>query len=572
VLVSWHKVKKAIRRLFFGQSLGGEIDPDEIFLDASNLPQFDTHQFEGRLERPISRGTFFWVVAIFLIIGFVFTGRLWGLQIKDGDAYAKRSERNRLEHTTIFANRGIIYDRKGREMAWNDLNTLGDYALRTYAPVSGIAHLIGYVKYPAKDKMGIYYEDRFIPKGGVEEYFEEDLSGENGLKITETDALGNIQSESLLTPPVDGKNIELSVDMALQEKMYSLIASTVAERSFIAGAGVMMDIHTGEVLAMTSFPEFDSNVMTRGEDDAKIKEYLNNKNNPFLNRAVGGQFIPGSIMKPYIAMGALQEEIIDPLKEILSTGQITIPNPYDPTKKTIFKDWRENGWTDMRRALAVSSNVYFFSIGGGYDGQKGIGIDNIEKYTKMFGFSSLTGIDLDGEKEGNVPSRSWKAENYEDGEWRVGDTYNSSIGQYGFQVTPIQALRAVTSIANGGFLLKPTIVKGNRDIQKKSEFISSPGEYWRILREGLRLSVTEGTAKGLYMPEISVAAKTGTAELGASKSMVNSWVMGYFPYEEPKYAFVVLMEQGPRANQIGATSIMRQLFEWMYAYAPDYVK
>lgn len=572
VSVSKRYLQRFVRKFLPRINIGGEIEPDQIFLDSSNLPNFDTYQFEGRLEKSISRRTFFFLSMLFLLVAVVFAGRMWFLQVKSGEAYALRSESNHLRHTNIFADRGIIYDRLGVKLAWNELNENGDYALRKYSDKGGFSHLLGFVKYPAKDKQGIYYEENFTPKGGVEEYYDSELRGRNGLKITETDALGNIQSESVLTGPTDGKDISLSIDERIQAKFYELIATTVAERKFLGGAGVIMDINTGEIIAVTNYPEFDLNLMTAGEDKERIEKLLSSTDNPFLNRAIGGQFTPGSIMKPFIAMGALEEKIIDPLKEINSTGSISVPNPYDPTKKTIFHDWRVNGWTDMRHAIAASSNVYFFSVGGGYDGQKGIGIDNIGKYTKIFGFGEETGIDLFGEKEGNVPSRAWKIANFKDGEWRLGDTYNSSIGQYGFLTTPIQALRAMTAIANSGRLLTPTVRLNNFAVQKKFDTLKFSPEYWKIVREGLRLSVAEGTAKGLFMPEISVAAKTGTAELGASKAQVNSWVLGYFPYETPRYAFVVLMEKGPRENQIGAISIMRGLFEYMYAYTPEYIR
>lgn len=551
---------------------GGEIDPDEIFLDSSNLPQFDTHQFEGRLEKPIPHSTYLFLATGFLIVGLAFTGRLWNLQLIQGDAYEIRSQNNSLKHTTIFADRGIVYDRNGKELAWNELNQDGDFSFRAYLPIAGISHLIGYVKYPLKDKKGIYYEHEFTPKDGVELLFDKELSGENGLKITETDALGVMQSESVLTPPKDGKNITLAIDARIQEKLFDAIKNTALEREFPGGAGVIIDIHSGEILALASYPEYDPNVMTKGEDKAKIQAFLTNKGNAFLNRVIAGQFIPGSIMKPFIATGVLMEGVIDPMKQILSTGSITVPNPYDPTKKTIFKDWKAHGWVDLRHALAVSSNVYFFSVGGGYDGQKGIGISNIEKYTKLFGFGTKTGIDLPGEKEGNVPSIEWKKKNFEDGDWRVGDTYNSSIGQYGFQVTPIQAVRAIASVANGGTLITPTILKDNQESRKNVIALPISKENLDIIRDGLRLSVTEGTAKGLSMPGISVAAKTGTAERGFAKDLVNSWVMGYFPYENPRYAFTVLMEKGGYHNQIGATYVMRQLFEWMYINTPEYVQ
>ncbi len=321
---------------------------------------------------------------------------------------------------------------------------------------------------------------------------------------------------------------------------------------------------------MTSFPEYDPEIMSQGSNKSLISEYLTDARNPFLDRVVSGQFIPGSIMKPFIAVGALEENIIDPLKQIHANGQITIPNRYNPSNPTIFKDWKVHGWVDMRKAIAVSSNVYFFAIGGGYEDQKGIGIANIEKYIRGFGFGTKTGIDVLGEKEGTIPSPEWKAKMFEEGDWRIGDTYNSSIGQYGFQVTPIQAVRAVAGIANGGVLVTPTVLLDNPVNDKKTTVIPYADRSMQIVREGMRQGVLEGTASGLNIPGVNAAAKTGTAELGVSKQEVNSWVMGYWPYENPRYAFTVLMEKGPRANQVGATYVMRQTLEWMTLYAEEY--
>jgi penicillin-binding protein 2 len=566
--------KRLKKKIFQSQIIDtkGTIDPDEIFLDSSNLPAFDTYQFEGRLERSITRKTFLVTGLVFASIGFIFVGKLWMLQIKQGEAFEVRSENNHLKHTTIFADRGLILDRNKVELAFNKLNEGQDFSFRKYISTSGVYHVLGFVKYPSKDKSGVYYDEKFTPKGGVEEYYNDELLGQNGLKITETDALGNVQSESVLTLPKDGKNLTLSIDSRVQSKLFEIIRSTAREREFSGGAGVIMDVHNGEILALTSFPEYDSNVMSDGSDTKAIESALTNKNNPFLNRAVSGLYIPGSIVKPYIAIGALEENIIDPLKKILSIGYITIPNPYDPTKKTIFRDWKAHGWVDMRRGIAESSDEYFYTIGGGYDGQKGLGILNIEKYIRMFGFGSITGVDLSGEMEGNIPSPEWKKETFNGEPWRIGDTYNSSIGQYGFQVTPIQSVRAVASIANGGTLITPTLLLDNPLEGKDTVSLPLRSNYFDIVREGMRQSVTSGVAIGLSMPGITVAAKTGTAELGVTKQKVNSWVTGYFPYENPRYAFAVLMERGDRTNTIGATYVMRQLFEWMYVNTPEYVR
>jgi penicillin-binding protein 2 len=256
----------------------------------------------------------------------------------------------------------------------------------------------------------------------------------------------------------------------------------------------------------------------------------------------------------------LDQKVIDPLTKILSTGSISVPNPYDKNKPSIFMDWRANGWVDLRHAIAVSSDVYFYEVGGGFQAQKGIGIDNIGKYTEMFGFGTTTNINFPGEQDGTIPSPAWKAANFNGEIWRVGDTYNTTIGQYGFQVTPIQAVRAVAAIANGGTLLTPTFLKN--DLARPVNKISLDQSYFQIVREGMRLCVTEGTCTAINLPVIvNVAAKTGTAQLGVSKDLVNSWVIGFWPYENPKYAFAVVMERASKTNQFGAALVIRQFLD-----------
>jgi len=312
--------------------------------------------------------------------------------------------------------------------------------------------------------------------------------------------------------------------------------------------------------------------MTAGADKDAFAKILNDPRNPFLNRLIAGLYTPGSTVKPFIAAGALTEKIITPEKKILSTGSISIPNPYDKTKKSIFVDWKAHGWVDMRQALAVSSNVYFYEIGGGFEEQPGLGISGIEKYLRLFGFGVGSANPFFGDTAGTIPNPKWKAENFEDGIWRLGDTYHTVIGQYGVQVTPFQMLRAIAAIANSGELMEPTILLGDNTWNAQKENLLIAQEDLQVIREGLRQGVLIGTASGLNIPEVKVAAKTGTAELGFSKQFVNSWVTGFFPYENPRYAFVVIMEKGPRANTIGAAYIMRQLLEWLATNRPEYLE
>ncbi len=562
----FRKIKKS-----FGKKYK-DIDPEDIFLDSANLPGFAEHRFEGRIERPIDGATFLVLKGVLVLILIIFFSRLWFLQVTRGERFSQISENNKLEQTLIFANRGMIYDRNRIELASNRIKEEGaDFAARIYSSLGGFAHVVGYLKYPTKDSSGFYYEENYRGQAGVEKTYNESLSGVNGIKLRETDALGRMVSESVVEKPIDGSDLVLSIDAMLTSELYRAMKSIARDRGFTGGAGVIMDTNTGEILALASFPEYDQNIITDGGDKIKIKELFNSPSKPFLDRATSGLYTPGSIVKPIIALGALNENLISPEKKILSTGSISVPNPYDKTKPSVFRDWKAHGWTNMKEALAVSSDVYFYAVGGGFEDQKGLGIGNIDKYFNMFGLAEKTGIDLPGENTGLIATPEWKKENFDGDDWRLGDTYITAIGQYGTQITTLEAVRFVGAIANGGKLLVPSVVLGG---SKEPIFrtIDFKPEDWQTVRDGMRQGVTSGTIKALYHPAVSVAGKTGTAELGITKKFVNSWSTGFWPFENPRYAFAVIMEKGGRDNLVGATYVMQNVLNWMIVNTPEYLK
>lgn len=549
------------------------VEADEIFLDSKNIQNFDRQQFEGRIEKPISRKTINLLGAFFVLIVIIFSTRLIHLQIQKGEAYRQRSEDNILEEATIFTERGIIYDRNKKELAWNEKSgkEVEEESLSTRKYLSpGFSHVLGYVSYPTKDSAGIYWQKEYIGKDGLEKEYNEVMDGENGSKIIETDVRGVVHSKNIVNIPKPGDDLTTSIDSRIQQELFNLIKDLSQKNNFSGGAGVIMDISNGEIIASTSFPEYDSEVLSQGKDIEKIKTYINDKRKFFLDRTVSGLYTPGSIVKPFFALGALAEGVIDPYTKILSTGSISIPNPYFPDQKTVFKDWRVNGWTDMAEAIAVSSDIYFYEIGGGFEDQKGLGIAKIEKYSKLFGFDEKTGVDLPDEKEGIIPSPEWKEKNFKGDPWRIGNTYHTSIGQYGFQVTPMEMVRAIGAIANRGTLLTPHYVLGDIEKEKRVTVLDFKQEYYDVIHKGMRQAVTEGTATSLNVPYVEVAVKTGTAQLGVAKNKVNSWVVGFFPYENPKYAFTVMMEAGPTVNSVNASTIMRGLLDWMSLNTPEY--
>lgn len=542
-----------------------EIAPDEIFLDASNIPDFDSGRLEGRLEAPLSRRAYAWLGGSIALMLLILGGQAWNLQVMKGTVYAAQSERNSLRPVTLFAPRGAIVDRNGVPLAENHITEDG-LTRRTYAS-PGFAHLLGYVSYPKKDKSGNFYEVETEGLAGVESAFNTELSGKNGQVLVEENALGEVVSQGVVVPAVSGSTLELSIDARVQEAFYSAISELAERIPFVGGSGVLMDAHTGEVHALVSYPEYDPNILSAGTPGDVIAGYSTDSRRPYVDRAVSGLYTPGSIIKPMEAAGAFSDGLISPLKSIYSSGSISVPNRYDPSKPTVFRDWKAHGYTDMRQAIAVSSDVYFYAIGGGYGDQKGLGIERLRHWYQVFGFDTPTGIELSGEATGFIPSPEWKKGTFDE-EWNIGNTYHTAIGQYSMQITPLEAVRAVAAIANGGTLVKPTVVKG-KPVEGVQMDIDPEG--LRIAREGMRLGVTEGTSIGLNdLSFVEPASKTGTAQLGVNNEFYNMWAVGFFPYDKPKYVFVVVMEKGPAGNGVGGIYATHQILTKMHETAPEY--
>jgi penicillin-binding protein 2 len=547
-----------------GRKVGShEIAPEDVFLDSKNLSNLDVDHMQGHLEQPLGKHGFYGVILVSSFVMMLFGYRLYAMQITSGDLYKEKADRNHLKSTPLFAMRGTIADKNGELLAWNSKATTTDNDIpdRHYVSDPGFSHLLGYVSYPKKDQSGIFWQDEYVGKDGVEKQYQTLLQGQVGERVIAINALHKVEAENITIAPIHGENLQLTIDKKVQSELYNSIERLAHKAPFVAGAGVIMDVHTGEILALTNYPEYDNNLLTNAsstEDNKRISEDLNDPRKKFLNRVVSGLFTPGSTVKPYIALAALMEDIIDPYTNIYSSGQLVIKNKYGGPD-TIFRDWKKHGYVDMRHAIAVSSDEYFYQVGGGYQDQKGLGILKINKYASMFGFGTSTGIDLPGEKSGLVPSPLWKQKVFGE-EWLLGNTYHTSIGQYGFQLTPLELVRSVAMIANGGDLLTPHVYNGATT--SPVHVTLSPADL-KVIREGMRLGVLEGTGKALNVSGTSAASKSGTAELGVTKDLVNSWITGYFPYENPKYAFVVIMEKGSRTNMFGAVGVMHDMLEWM---------
>ena len=444
---------------------------------------------------------------------------------------------------------------------------------RNYLLGGGASHLLGYVGRPSREDLGAYPEITsadVLGKDGLELAYETEIRGEAGEKLIEVNASGERLRERFIVKAKPGHDVLLEIDGELQRFAAETMKRHITALGKRAGALVAIDPRDGAVRALISYPGYDANLLGKGSRE-EVRRLLTDTAKPFFNRAIAGGYPSASTIKPFLAAAALEEKLIDPTRQIFDPGYISVPNPYDPSNPTIFKDWKALGWIDMRHAIALSANVYFYTIGGGYGGIPGLGIERIKQVLERFGWGSPLRIDLPGEYAGLIPDPEKKKRiQPKNPIWRIGDTYITAIGQGDLQVTPLQLAAATAAIANGGTLWKPRIAKAvvdeARDVMAAfkpvalRENIMSP-ESLRVVREGMRLAVTEGSAIGLAELFFPVAGKTGTAETGVYGKN-HGWFTGFAPYDAPELVISVLVEEGTG----GSTDAVPIAREVLYHY------
>ena len=416
-----------------------------------------------------------------------------------------------------------------------------------------------------------YAINDYIGKTGLEKYYETYLRGTPGQSRPERTA--NSESKSLV-PAQPGDNLVLNIDSGLQSILYNSLAANIQKMGGKKGAAVAMDPRTGAVLGLVSYPSYDDNAFSNGISQVDYNKISSDPSQPLFNRAIAAKYPTGSTIKPFEASAALQEKIISPDKLINDPGYILIHSQYDPNVTYRFGGVKAHGLVDMKKAIAVSSNIYFYTVGGGYGDQKGLGPANIKKYLSLFGWDQKTGIDLPGEFSGFIPDPAWKKA-VKNQPWWDGDTYNLSIGQSDLETTPLQVASAYCAIANGGTLYKPQIVNrivsgdANKDIQIfspqiiRNNFIDSKN--LEIVREGMRDGVDKdyGLSHMLNDLPVQVASKTGTAEIGV-KNYFNAWSSAFAPYDNPQIVIVVMAEN---VNGLGAVTlpVAHDVLSWYFS-------
>ena len=446
---------------------------------------------------------------------------------------------------------------------------------RNYLEPVLLSHILGFVgpvyaeDYEELASSGYQLNDR-IGKAGIELTYERLLRGSTGNRAVETDSSGREIAVIESTPATPGLNVVLSIEVQLQRRVEEILREGMG--ASLNAAAVVIDVHTGDILSLVSVPNYDSNAFTGEIDQAALNAFAADPAKPMLNHAISEMYAPGSTFKQITGLGALQDGVATAGTEIFSPGYLDVENEYLPGVFDRFRDWRSDlGTMNFYRGLAMSSDVYFYSLAGGYSekGQllfKGLGATRLAEWARTFGLGEESGIDLPGESAGLVPDPEWKEETVGEG-WLLGDSYNFGIGLGYVAATPIQMLLVTAAIANGGDVLVPHVVKeltdgsGNvvslaRDTVKRD--LNIDPRNLDIMREAMRQVVDGGSGFTAEVPGLTVAGKTGPAEFGEeiapNKYKEHGWFTGYAPFENPEIAVVVFMEQGNGSGTAAPTA------------------
>ncbi|MFA6492702.1 MAG: penicillin-binding protein 2 [Patescibacteria group bacterium] len=439
--------------------------------------------------------------------------------------------------------------------------------IREYSTIAGLGPIIGYIsKVTEKDlKENLSYKLSYeIGRDGLESFYEKYLRGNPGLLEIEVDSHGRQQRQLSSTSPLPGNNLTLSVDAELEEKMMETLSAEVKSVESPGGSAIAINPKTGQILGMVSYPTFDNNIFTSRDINEEYAKLISDPSKPMFNRAISGTYPSGSIIKPIVAAVGLQEGIITERTTINDPGEIKVGS-------WVYPDWKNHGLVDIRKAIAESCNVFFYSIAGGWDKIKGLGVEKLDDYLVKFGFQDKTGIDLPSEAKGNVPSPQWKEKTKKE-MWYLGDTYHLGIGQGDFLITPLEMAVATSAIVNGGELLKPQIVSkitdqnGQvvKDFKKevKADKLIDDANL-QVVREGMRQAVTGGSAQRLNSLPVAAAAKTGTAQFGV-EGKTHAWMTAFAPYNDPQIVIVTLVEEGGE-GYAAAGPVVYDILNWYFS-------
>ncbi|MFH1656203.1 MAG: penicillin-binding protein 2 [Candidatus Nealsonbacteria bacterium] len=451
--------------------------------------------------------------------------------------------------------------------------------VREYKDSVIFSHILGYTgiinSEELKENPETYFGFDYVGRSGIEKTYEDFLRKNLGEVKVERDAIGNEMSKQIISLPDSGKSLVLWIDSELQRKIEEKLKETLEKIGSKRAVAIAINPNTGGIMSLVSIPSFDNNLFSKEANPEDLKNLLTDQEEPLFNRAITGRYSTGSTIKPFMALAALEEKLILADKNINCEGKISIEHRYDPEIQYEYKDNNIHGLTNVRKAIAESCNVFFYTIGGGYKNQKGLGPSNIKKYLELFNWTQKTGIDIPGEIDGFVPSPEWKKETKNE-DWWDGDTYNLSIGQGDIMITPLEVAVSYVAIANGGTLYKPKIVKEIVDSEKnlieeiKSEIIKKDFFDYnnlKVVREGMRMAVTgigapQASSILLNSLSVQVAAKTGTAQTSI-KDVYHNWIAVFAPYDNPEIVLVIMFED-VQGVQSATVPTAKEILQWYF--------
>lgn len=557
----------------------------------------------------------FWLgVLLFCIL----SGRLWYLSVLKADWFRERSERNRVRAVFLQALRGNIYDRRGfclakdvprfrlvllagserredvlrrikdilgkevtfslRERGAGEVVLLEDvsledvvkieenretlpgvlietYPVRSYESGEVFAPVVGYVgRISAEElktlgKMGYRAEDR-VGKSGVEAFYESVLRGREGYRRVEVDALGRVVQVLDFRPPSFTHSIQLTIDAELQKVCYEALGRR-------NGVVVIGDPRNGEILAFVSKPSFDPNLFSRGITVQEWLRLVQGASNPLLVRPTQALYPPGSLFKILVALAAQEEKVVTSQETFFCPGYLE----YAGRRYLCWK--REgHGRVSFEEAIAQSCNVAFYTLG------LRLGPEKIARYAKMFGFGEDPDLDLPGVSTGFLPTPGWKQETFKE-VWYPGDTMNLSIGQGYLLVTPLEMYLLLCAVASRGKMYDPHVLfrvidTGGRVVQETKPYlrrvITLRSQTWDTVIRSMEKVVTQGTGFNCRGLPVKLAAKTGTAQNPRGRE--HSWFGGFFPSDNPRFVFLVLVEHGGDGSG-EAAQVARRIIEWI---------
>ena len=484
--------------------------------------------------------------------------------------------------------------------------------IRDYPSGALTSHIVGYMGHIPEDQLPAYEEKGYLQNeqvglAALETSFEDALRGKPGRQTIEVDVHGRrVRTVGDPDSAQPGHNLVLSLDLDLQraatEALQEALDNSEGFTKSSEGVAIAMDPRNGKILALVSLPGYDNNLFAKGITTEAWNALTSDPNLPLFNRAISGQYPPGSIFKTIVAAGGLQEGTITARSRLgdgfdgSNDGVIWLPNEYFPWDRSMaqpFVSWNAklgfgHGMITVRDALAVSDDIFFYELGGGYpDRFVGLGSKGIGEYARAFGLDEVTGIDVPGEASGHVPDSKWKRHTYAEN-WLTGDTYNMSIGQGYLLTTPLQMASATAAVANRGSLWKPQILdhitddKGNivQPFQPKllREVPVDPKDL-DVVREGMFGAVNwpNGTAARVRVPGVTVAGKTGTAKFARDDNKdgqpdrddkgnlpTHAWFTSFAPYNDPEIVVTVFVANGGEGSAVAApvaTKILQAYFD-----------